>query len=239
MNPIFTNDEQRLDRLVDGELSEAERRELLQACEHQPDGWRRCALAFLEAQEWRGALGSLARPEVPPPAATETRAQSAAKSAASRWPLTRFGTLLAMAACFLIAAAITLELKDRFGDTGALPGNGMIAQTEQKLPKPIETPEARPEANGPWQMVTLSVPEDATGAAANIRLPCREGDKRDVDWLQNLPTSLAPDVRQALERSGYQVRQVRQLVPVPLGDGRRLVVPVDQVEVRYVGDKTY
>ena len=47
-----------LDRLVDGELAEADRREAVaKPLEHQPTGWRQCALAFLEAQSWRDLLG--------------------------------------------------------------------------------------------------------------------------------------------------------------------------------------
>src|SRR5262249_32693931 len=49
-----------LDRLVDGELPNAERRALLLRLESEPDGWRRCALAFLESQSWREAVGPLA-----------------------------------------------------------------------------------------------------------------------------------------------------------------------------------
>jgi hypothetical protein len=48
-----------LDQLVDGELPEVERRKLLLRLDTEPDGWRRCALAFLEAQSWREALGPL------------------------------------------------------------------------------------------------------------------------------------------------------------------------------------
>ena len=52
--------EQQVDLLVDGELSEADRRALLLQLEHEPDGWRRCALAFLEAQCWKTELGQIA-----------------------------------------------------------------------------------------------------------------------------------------------------------------------------------
>jgi hypothetical protein len=48
-----------VDRLVDGELREEERRELLLRLDSEPDGWRHCALAFLEAQEWRAAFAPL------------------------------------------------------------------------------------------------------------------------------------------------------------------------------------
>lgn len=51
-----------LDRLVDDELSPEEYRELLRLIAQDPEGWKRCAQAFLEAQAWRkdlaaGALG--------------------------------------------------------------------------------------------------------------------------------------------------------------------------------------
>jgi hypothetical protein len=49
-----------LDRLVDGELPEAQRRNLLSSLDGRPEGWRQCALAFLEAQSWSAALGQAA-----------------------------------------------------------------------------------------------------------------------------------------------------------------------------------
>ncbi|HEY2158769.1 MAG TPA: hypothetical protein VGH33_24270 [Isosphaeraceae bacterium] len=54
MNPTF--DPTEIDRLVDGELDPAARRDLLNRLDSSPDGWRCCALAFLEGQEFR-ALG--------------------------------------------------------------------------------------------------------------------------------------------------------------------------------------
>ena len=47
---------QQLDRLVDGELGERDRRDLLESLEQCPGGWRQCACAFLEAQEFNNAL---------------------------------------------------------------------------------------------------------------------------------------------------------------------------------------
>ena len=42
---VSTSDEDRLfDLLVDGELDEARRRELLAKLDHTPGGWRSCAL---------------------------------------------------------------------------------------------------------------------------------------------------------------------------------------------------
>ena len=45
-----------IDRLVDGELTESERKQLLRRFEDQPAGWRQCALAFVESQMWSADL---------------------------------------------------------------------------------------------------------------------------------------------------------------------------------------
>ncbi len=55
------HDERLFDRLVDGELDERQRQVLLSSLDRQPDGWRQCALALLEAQCWRNEMTTLAR----------------------------------------------------------------------------------------------------------------------------------------------------------------------------------
>src|SRR5437588_8567053 len=52
--------QQELDQLAEGELGPSERRRLLAALDEEPDGWRRCTLAFLETQSWRQACRQLA-----------------------------------------------------------------------------------------------------------------------------------------------------------------------------------
>jgi len=49
-----------LDLLVEGELTLAQRRRIVAALDQEVDGWRRCALAFLEAQAWRTSMRALA-----------------------------------------------------------------------------------------------------------------------------------------------------------------------------------
>src|SRR5262245_12355403 len=47
-----------IDRLATGDLDEHRRRELLNWLDERPTRWRRCGLAFLEAQTWNEALGA-------------------------------------------------------------------------------------------------------------------------------------------------------------------------------------
>src|SRR5438874_1985215 len=90
----------RLDRLVDGEVNIDEQRQLLLALEAQPDGWRRCALAYIEAQtlrqELRGIGNKLDTVE------TGDKPQTAGSGISSRHNL----RWLAMAACFVLAFGI-------------------------------------------------------------------------------------------------------------------------------------
>ena len=55
-----------LDRLVDGQLAPQEYRELLRQVEKDPDGWRQCALAFLQHQAMEKELRAFSNsPESP------------------------------------------------------------------------------------------------------------------------------------------------------------------------------
>ena len=98
-------DDRTLDLLVDGELSPAARRELLIQLDRVPDGWRRCALAFLEAQSWREEFGSLSCPAASRPIAPAVRP-------AGRRYLTRrnLGTAAAMAS-FLLALVLSFQMR--------------------------------------------------------------------------------------------------------------------------------
>ena len=88
-------------------------------------------------------------------------------------------------------------------------------------------------------MVTLKVPDAKHGGSRSIHLPAVEQKRLDENWLRSLPEPLSPELVRALQRTGHAVQQSRQLLPVPLENGRRLVVPIDQVNVHFVGNKAY
>ena len=48
-----------IDQIVDGALTPAELRAAVDRLEREPDGWKRCALAFLEAQVLNESCGAL------------------------------------------------------------------------------------------------------------------------------------------------------------------------------------
>lgn len=67
------------------------------------------------------------------------------------------------------------------------------------------------------------------------RVPILAGPGIDEDWLRNQPPPITEHQRAMLEQQGFQVNRRRRLISARLADGRRVTVPVNQVQVRYTG----
>lgn len=239
-------DEQALiDLLVDGELDEHRRGELLSRLDEQPDGWRRCALAFLEVQAWRQGLAGLGRQtDVQPPAHDQRPAVEATAPAARQtlrhWSWPSPGMLLAMAASFLIAFAAALAWRGGWPERDLAPAAGQLAGAiEQPSVEPrqdssglAQSDSGEPAAVDPYGVVTLLVEAGPEGRPSEVQLPVVVSSRLDPEWFAERPFPLPEDVVRALREAGHEVRQERQLWPLRLDDGRQLIVPVDQVDVR-------
>jgi len=241
-----TADDALLDMLVDGELSEPQRRELLGRLEETPDGWRRCALAFLESQSWRQGLGELRR-------GSESKPRLAAGVAGAAFRA-KFGSLALVAASFVAALVLGMLLRGSL-DPGArpTPDPGQIAESETAAPAaqqpaaplaieaenvPMAAPAEEPWQEDPSRYVSLPV-SGPDGRSESIRLPVVFREGLDESWLESLPSAVPPEVVEAFRSAGHDVRQQRQLLPLWMRDGRRLVLPYDQVEIHYVGGPAY
>jgi hypothetical protein len=221
-----------LDKLVDGELSDQQRRELLLQLENHPDGWRRCALSFLEAQAWKRSLGAMA--SVAP--AKESRPQPAR---ARSWWSGPWGSVLAAAASFMIAFGLGLAWRGHAMQTELASSDSPAAPSTTTVPgRP--TPEFGFASDKPqWGTMTVNLDRNNDGSTERVELPIVGGPGIDERWLQNQPDPIPSPLRQMLERRGHQIRQQRQYVPFDLGDGRRVIVPVDEVDVRYEGNRQF
>lgn len=232
-----------LDRLVDGELSQAERRALLAALDDEPGAWRRCALAFLESQSWRWQLAQIASEPLVAQAATRGPAGSAAISAKRSNGLGRW---LAIAAGLLISFTLGTRFTPAPQQAANVPSEASSAvAAHDALPAPVpeaiaenpSEPAAEASAAEPnWETLTLASLEGADGESAASSFEVRVRDNADSQTLQELLSaneSALPEalVRQ-LELEGWQVSRQRQLVPVSLPDGRRMVMPVEQIDVQ-------
>ncbi|MGO9114600.1 MAG: hypothetical protein ACLP9L_35740 [Thermoguttaceae bacterium] len=229
------NLEPHIDQLVDGELSEADRGALLLQLEREPDGWRRCALAFLEAQCWKAELSQIFAPVAPGRVAPVSQVEPTGRQSWRQYA----AASLAMAASFLIALVVV------HGWSGG--SHSLLKATVDETP--IDNRETAPSlAAAPglhatpaigtandWEMVTLAEAKSSDGRPETFRVPAQRRSALDQDLLDHIPDFISPEMQQAFEHYGHRILQQREIVPVQMNDGRRLVVPVDHIEIHYVG----
>jgi hypothetical protein len=246
-------EDDRLDRLVDGELNESEYREALRSLDERPGGWRVCALAFLEAQAWRRELGDLRR--APDGAAAVRPVALPLRAAGRSWM-----SLLTLAASFLLVFALGVGFHAQWPLLAPASPDTRLADDHSPA-----APTAR--AGGTAETPTLASDDgrDAGGQSVagdnrrgpagrtaapngNLRVLVGDGPSEktvDVplyDWTPGMlpqPTQVPPEVQRALQRTGRELRWKREFVPLKLDGGRRALLPVEQLEVTPVEHGLY
>ncbi len=212
-DPLKPVDDALLDRLVDGDLDESDQRDLLIRLENEPDGWRRCSLAFLEDQVWRRAIGGLG---AAPAASLPVKPGS---------PRSRKAQYRAAIAASLIAATFAVG----FAVGGVSRGGAPVLVATPQAHGPVNPSAPGPE-EGAREIGKIALSEGSGDETVPERVP-------DERWLQDLPPSVPDHVRALWERQGYQVEERRRMVSLTLQDGRRVSIPVDEVALEYVGQQ--
>ena len=244
----FREDESRvLDRLADGELSQQDRRELLVALDQEPEGWRRCALAFLEAQSWRWQLTQVAAEPIVAQATVDGR-RNTLGSGTNRGRF--WGLCLAAAASVLVAFGLGTRFPTNGEPPVAAPTDASVTVNSEKAnwgaDPPLqadgiealvagETPESTDEAS--WETLTLALADDAGNVDPNsqFEVRVRNVDAENVsldELLSGGQSTLSAALVNQLEQEGWTVTRQRRLLPVDLSDGRRMIVPIEQVDIR-------
>jgi hypothetical protein len=235
-----------LDRLATGDLDGPSRRELFARLDREPALWRKCALVLLEARELERALGDWkaeGRSEiVPMPRWGKlcldelSKVATDSKMATPGPPLSRIQARrwrahpLALAALVLIAFGLGMTIR----------GTRIAPQAVLNMPPDLAQtgPSAKPAS------------QDGALVAAAGQAQSREHDRAEPnrnDAVRNDAGHSTPDsaesvpayVRSQLERRGYRVDSRHGVVPVSLPDGRRVMLPVDQLQFSYVGRQSY
>jgi hypothetical protein len=238
------SDEQRdamlIDRLVDGELSGDERRRLLASLEAQPDGWRRCALAFVEAQTWRGAMGSLLREGEAPaePGSAITLNQSSAGASPSRNESSRshLATWFAVAASVVVAFGLGRQsgVMRSVNDSTA----PQIASAPAVPNNKTEMPQLERTNRG--DAVTLVV-NDRNGVPQRIEVPLVEGRQLGRAF-GDVPHWSSPELDRQLDERGLDLDARRRYAPIYFEQENKIVpmvVPVDDAVVRPANRPVY
>jgi hypothetical protein len=226
-------DSRAIDRLVDAELTAAEERNLLSALDFQPDGWRRCALAFLEARAWKTELGLITRQtrpriDVAPMNGTPvTTASLQPRTVGTRW--TR---ALAIAACIGLAFYLGIVVRGRWAAIGKEAGHQLASTAaeddlgvgDNMRPHSVAKP-----------LLTMAVVDNQGDVERELQIPVVEADGLNAGWLTRRPAAMSPQQVETLENYGYRVDQERLYVPVILEDGRQAIVSLDRAAVKYNG----
>ncbi len=209
-----------LDRLVDGELSNEEYQLLLATLEAQPQGWRRCALAFIEAQALGGELRNLRGEYLAPSERVERTAKApVATPARPGWLIG-----LALAAGFLIA----------------LPLGRFVFPSPTAAPAIVTAaPPASP------RIPADAVAHSSTDPLGRLRLTTDDGQievpyydlQNGAHYLRNDQGALAEQMLESLQRAGHLVERAPTVMPVELENGAQVYLPVDNYRITPVSSR--
>jgi hypothetical protein len=231
MNHDISNDDILLDRLVDGELPADERRVLLQSLDSRPDGWRRCAIAFLEAQSWRSELRTVATAPAVIPVSNKSIAPK---------PGSQRRTVWAAAEWFAVAAALMLAFKlGGWQRNSGIPAANVTTSPGNQVasaPPIVATPAPNSAKGG--DAINLWVRDDA-GQLQRVRVPLVDANTLDHQYGTIFQTGVPDDVRNQLKDQGLTVQSKRQYAPMWLDNGRPMMVPVEDTKIVPVSNKVY
>ncbi|MEX2317536.1 MAG: hypothetical protein WD669_10325 [Pirellulales bacterium] len=233
MHEIDPNDEVSFDRLVDGEISSAERRRLLASLDDRPGGWRQCALAFLEAQSWRTDLGQVIREAEVAPVRPHPHSSTILHGRFARRPAIGW---LAIAASLLVGFGLGLY---RQGGTNSpaiasgAPDNGQhIADMSDRPERPAPSVRHSNDALTFWV-------RDAAGGTQPVHVPLIDAAALDRQLGVEFRSGLPEGVREHLQKNGYDLQSTRRYAPLWLEHGRSLVVPVEDTRIVPVSPVVY
>jgi len=228
--------QQDLDKLVDGELSPNELQTLVQKFDNEPNGWRLCGLAFLEAQAFGQTIPLIHQSPSPPVAelpdvSLKDRRTDGVTSSLSHW------TLLATAVSFmLIGCSIAFALQ-AWNQVPASPSFNNLAN------RPTEGNETPLPPQGSHQspsLPTVNTPNDElpefvyltqwNGAnVASIPIPVDRSRPFDPNQNWDADWGISQEEIANIRAYGHEVATLNHLIPVSLESGKQLVVPMQEV----------
>jgi hypothetical protein len=231
---LYSSDDVIFDRLVDGELSASERQRLLESLDSLPEGWRRCAIAFLEAQSWGDDLRHLVRQPVQTIDTNKT--PPAARTRSDRTSMRPAATWFAVAASLLIGFSLALMLRN---DRVPIANVSVDPPRNEQFAENVPPPSAqKPNAADGNDAMTLWV-RDESGQPQRLRVPLLDASTLDRELGVEFQSGLPADVRSRLQDRGYDVESKRRYAPIWLENGHRMIVPVEDTKIVPVSENVY
>ena len=217
------NEQQQLmERMVDGELGVQQQRQLLLDCEHE-DRWRELALAYVEAQAFASELKTYATEPMP---SKETAPSERSPRRGTEHPP---GSAIGWGP-WSLAAAVMLSLSLGYGaGWWWQPGSDYIVDSKTG---PVASQELSANGDGtpPVQSprsMQFTVSNPVTNEFDQIQLPLVKASDLRPGWEEQLHGGIPEQLQRELNKGGLHMEQTRTVMPVRLKDGRRVIVPVD------------
>ena len=238
--PLDMNDQRILDRLVDGELPPQQERAVLRQLEQTPEGWRRCALTFLENRLWYNEIQHL-------PALRKPVAHPAPPRHTDRGSWHNHWTwALALAALFLLAVSIGQMLPPWWPSESAPTGPTIASQpaTPSTIAAAQPEPPSGPSARVMKPPVLAAAADQPVGnltfvddSGHSVEVPVFDWNRQNADRLLFQPEPLPQELVHSLKR--HEVRRHQRYVPVQLKDGRHVLVPIQELDIVPVTGTAY
>ncbi len=216
-----------IDRLVGGDLSESETRKLVEQLNATADGWKRCALSFMEAQSWQQTFRSIV--PTPKPAGVTVRGKPAVRSR-------RFFVSAISMCAFAIGVGLTITW-ERFRATPSPTAPVAVENPREKNPEidnkqlHVAAQNRKPRVVGLVRVSNDGVVESAFSLVDN--------SKPEFVSIVLASKSLSEYDCQVLERRGFHIKKHRKLVSVVLANGNRFQFPVEWTNYQYVGQPLF
>ena len=217
-----------LQRLVDGEMSDDERREFLYRLDSDPQTWREVALAFVEDQVWCQKLKdaeSVIGQQQERPMKTPTGVSHS-----------RLKTVLQLAACLLLTLTVGYQWgrqNPRSERTGAEPIAAIPqpAGPDSDVASQPNPPPVTVANNQPQPACRLQLTAGGDGGVRTLELPVYESFQLDSDAWQ-LPNSESIELlNEELVEHGYRVDRQTNFLTGQMSDGRHVVVPIHRTSL--------
>ncbi len=224
----------RLQALVDGECSAAERRRLLNEIDNQPERWRELALALLEEQTFRNEI-RLMRSEASMVKRTETNLNSpnslvGDQDVFSGRVMKRWYAVPVLAACLMLSVGIAIGRVMR-GGVGSfqwgINSGDMLVENQTTNTNPTGLTQDEYEK-------TLPV-ADLRTPSSGYEIPVYDVNHVDPALVYAKRAYEIEKAKEQLRRKGYDVDLQHNYLTGQLQDGRKVVVPIQEVGLRPYG----
>jgi hypothetical protein len=205
---------------------------LLASLDERPDGWRRCALAFLEAQTWGRDFGQLANESQSSTAANAHTTPASIPHESARKGI----AWLAIAAGVILAFTLGITMQR----DGGSPVATIPADPGTQLAEDVSAPDRSvpDSAQDDDDALTLWVRDDR-GQTQPLRVPLVDAGTLDRELGTTFQSAIPAPLRERFQRRGYDLESRRRYAPLWLENGRPMIVPVEDTRIVPVSQNVY